>query len=236
MLFPKADLDSLVQIYDMFRIDASKSFFTGDLADLTEVNIYPDFVNEPGTVFNLVAEDQECWILDWAYKTAAEYTVKIEMKTASLTEEVTYTVNAITEEEDNLLSTDSMIYELESELKKYLPYGRNSWKYLHRAARNKMLDYMYRNGIYNSDGTEVLASQLKSESKLEQWAVYETMLLIYQEIKTSNSEAFNEKLVDYSEDRANARKRYKIEYDSNKDGNVDEDDGAIATTPTFFSR
>ena len=236
MLFPKADVDSLIQILDMFRIDASKSFFTGDIADLTEINIYPDFVNEPGTVFNLVTEDQECWILDWAYKTAAEYTIKIEMKTATLTEEVIYSVTAITEAEDNLISNDSMIYALESELKRYLPLGRNSWKYLHRAARNEMLDYMYRNGIYNPDGTEVLASQLKAESKLEDWAKYETMLLIYQEIKTSNSEAFNEKLVDYAEKRANSRKRYKIEYDTNKDGNVDEDDGAIATTPTFFSR
>jgi len=236
MLFPKADVDSLVQRYDMFRIDASKSFYTGDLADLTEVNIYPDFDNAPGTVFNLVAEEQECWILDWAYKTAADYTVKIEMKTASLTEEISYIVKAITAEEDNLISDDSMLYALESELKKYVPYGRNSWKYLHRAARNEMLDYMYRNGIYNPDGTEVLASQLKSESKLEVWSTYETLLLIYQEIKTSNSEAFNEKLVDYAEKRANARKRYKIEYDTNKDGNVDEEDGAIATTPTFFSR
>jgi len=236
MLFPKADIDKKVQNYDMFRIDASKSFFTGDIEDLTDVNIYPEFATDPGVVFNLITEDQECWVLDWAYKTEADYTVKIEMKTSTLTEEVTYIVTSVTSSEDNLLSDDSMIYALESELKRYVPEGRNSWKYLHRAARNEMLDYMYRNHIVNPDGTEILASQLKSESNLEEWAKYETMLLIFQDIKSSNSEAFNEKLVDYSEKRANARKRYVIEYDSNKDGNVDEEDGAVATTPTFFHR
>ena len=149
MLFPKADLDSLVQILDMYRIDASKSFVTGAIEDLTEVNIYPDFANSPGVVFNLAAEDQDCWILDWAYRDAGEYTVKVELKTAGETEEVTYSVSAITAEEDNLISDDSMIYELESELKRYLPLGRNSWKYLHRVARDKMLDYLYRNGLTN---------------------------------------------------------------------------------------
>ena len=55
-------------------------------------------------------------------------------------------------------------------------------------------------------------------------------------MKISNSEAFNEKLTDYSEKRNNARERYIIQYDSNKDGEVNEDDTPIGTRAKFLSR
>lgn len=237
MLFPKADIDSLVQNLDMFRIDASKSFFTGDEA-LTEINIYPDYGNSPLVFFNVYdeLEDAECRVLDWAYNTEGVYTVRIEIKTAAISEVLDYTVESITAELDNLYSKDSQIYALENELKRYLPEGRNSWIYLHRTAQGKILDYLYRNAILNPDNSAITKDQLLAESQLSLWSMYETMLLIYQDIKTSNSIAFNEKIVDYSEARAEARQRYLIEYDSNKDGIIDEEDSAIATKMTFFTR
>ena len=234
MLFPKADIDSLVQIQDMFRIDASKSFATtGEV--ITEVNIYPDFSNNPGTVFNVFETDTECWVLDWAYETAATYTIRLELKTAGDSKIIEYTIEAITEAIDNLFSDDSMIYALESELRKYLPYGRNSWKYIHRKAQEEILDYFYRNAILNPDNTKILKSQIIGDS-LEKWSTHEALLFIYQDIKSSNAASFNEKLKDYSAARAESRERYLIEYDSNKDSVVDELDIPRATQPTFFSR
>jgi hypothetical protein len=233
-LFPKADIDKLVQTYDMFRIDASGSFST-DEEEVTEFNIYPDYINQPLLVYDKAAEDKDCWILDWAYKTEDTYTVRVEMKTLLLTEVVEYQIEAITPAVDNLLSDDSALYAYENELRRYIPMGRNSWKYMHRKAQEEILDYFYRNAILNPDNTKIERSQLIGD-KLEKWSIFEAILLIYQDIKTSNSEAFNEKIVDYSQKRADARSRYIIEYDSNKDGNVDEDDSKIATTATFFSR
>lgn len=234
MLFPKADIDGLIQIADMFRIDASKSFKTNN-EELTEFNIYPDFDNSPLTVFNVLSDCDEDHYLDWAYETAGDYTVKIEMKTLSETSEKTYLIEAISEEDDNLLSNDSMIYSYESELKKYLPFGRNSWKYLHRKAQEEILDYFYRNAILNPDNTKIEKSQLIGD-KLDKWSTFETILLIYQDIKTSNAEAFNEKIVDYSMKRNEARKRYLISYDSNKDGIITDEDVPRTTRVTYFSR
>lgn len=235
MLFPKADIDSLVQVYDKFRIDATKSFSTTD-DELTEFNIYPDFVNQPLVVYDVLSEsDPECWFLDWAYETDGDFTVRVEMKTALLTKTVDYVITAITEEDDNLFSDDAMLYSYESELKKYLPEGRNSWKYLHRKAQEEILDYLYRNDKRNPDGSKITKDQI-IEDKLELWSTFETMLLIYQDIKTSNSEAFTEKLDDYDEKRGEARERYIIVYDSDSDGDVDDDDIPTGTNPKFFSR
>lgn len=235
MLFPKADLDLLVQVYDMFRIDATKSFSTTDEV-LTEFNIYPDFVNQPLVVYDVLSEsDPECWFLDWAYETDGEYTARVEMKTASLTKTIDYVITAVTEEDDALFSTDAMLYSYESELKKYLPEGRNSWKYMHRQAQKEMLDWMYRNDIRNPDGAQIVKDQLIGD-KLDVWSTFETLLLIYQEIKTSNSEAFTEKLEDYAEKRGDARERYIIQYDSDGDGDVDDDDRPVSLNQKFFSR
>ena len=64
------------------------------------------------------------------------------------------------------------------------------------------------------------------------------MLIIFQDLKTSNSAAFNEKLVDYSEKRGDAREIYMIKIDSDKDGVIDEEDEGleITTKPKFFTR
>ena len=235
MIFPKADLDSLIQMADMFRIDASGSFFS-DGEVITELNIYPDFIDAPSTVFNVYVEGcPEDWRLDWGYETAGDHTVRVEIKTATDTKLVDYIVSAISEADDMLFSTDSMIYAYESELKRFLPEGRNSWKYLHRKAQTEILDYMYRNGILNPDGTKIEKTQLIGD-KLDLWSTFETMLLIYQDLKVSNAELFNEKLADYSEKRAEARKRYILSYDSNKDGNITEADVPRSTRVTFFSR
>lgn len=237
MLFPKADIDGLVQIRDMFRIDASKSFATSD-ENITNINIYPDFDNSPGTVVDVYGDDCDEWYLDWAYEADGDYTIRVEMISDSpvpVTTEITYTVSAITAAEDNLFSNDAQLYKYESELKRYLPSGRNSWKYMHRLAQTEMVDYLYRNAILNPDNSMITKDQLIGDS-LAQWSIFETLILIFQELKTSNSEAFNEKLVDYYGKRSAARKRYLIEYDSNKDGNVDEDDVPTATTTKWFSR
>jgi hypothetical protein len=234
MLFPKIDADKLVQIQDMFRIDASKSFATAG-EEITEVNIYPDFTNNPGTVFDVYEMDQDCWLLDWAYEVDGLYKIRLELKTAADTKIIEHEITAITEEEDNLLSNDNMLYAYEAEMRRNLPEGRNSWKYLHRKAQEEILDYLYRNAILNPDGSKIEKAQL-IDDKLEKWSTFETLILIYQDLKTSNSEAFNDKLSDYYEKRAEARRRYLISYDSNKDGNVDEKDVPRATTPTFFSR
>lgn len=239
-LFPKADIDKVVQIQDMFRIDAIGSFITNG-EDLTEVNIYPDFSNNPLTVFNVFSDgDPECWYLDWAYEVAADYTVRVELKTASTDKNIEYTVSAISEAEDNLLATDADLYTYESELKHKLPLGRNSWKYIHRKAQEEILQYLYKNGKFNSkDGSPITKDQLRVESKLNQWAIFEALLLIFQDIKTSTSGAFNEKLEDYSEKRGEAREIYIIKIDADKDGDIDEDDTneqVLSNRPKFFNR
>lgn len=238
-LFPKADLDNVVQILDMFRIDAKDSFFTSGEV-LTEVNIYPDFVNSPATFFNVfVEEESECWYLDWAYETAGDYTVRVELKTDTESKNIEYLITALTEQDDNLLAKDSDIFAYENELRFKKLEGKNSWKYAHRKAQEEIVQYLYKNGKFNRDGSPITKRQLLPESRLTKWATFEAMLIIFQDLKTSNSAAFNEKLVDYSEKRGEAREIYIIKIDTDNDGDIDEDDieeQVLTNRPKFFRR
>lgn len=234
MLFPKIDTDSLVQINDMFRICALGSFSTSD-EPITEVKIYPDYTNEPTVTFTITTDCPEDYFLDWAYETAGEYTARVELVSDTSTKTIDKTITAITEEVDNLQSDDSCIYAYESELKKYLPEGRNSWKYIHRKALEEILDYLYRNCKLNKDGSKITKDQLITKD-IQKWATFEAILLIFQDIKTSNSEAFNEKLDHYMQKRGDARNRYIIELDSNRDGIIDDKDTPTNTRVSYFTR
>lgn len=243
MIFPNLIFDSLVQEADKFRFNASKSF-VGSGSVLNGVKIYPDFDNNPGVFYDVFVEDcPEDWFLDYAYETAGDYTVRLELATtAPETKVKDYAITVITEADDNLQSTDAMLYAYESELIKYLPDGRNSWKYLHRKALEEIIDYLYRNGIYRKNPDEAQDKPLKIEKKhligdkLEKWSTFETMIMIFQDIKSSNIDFFNEKILDYTELRNDARKIACISYDSNDDGVIDEKDVETTTRQRFFSR
>lgn len=247
MIFPSLIFDSLVQEADKFRFLASKSFVgSGEILD--GIKIYPDFDNNPSEVYDVFVEDcPEDWFLDYAYETAGEYTVRLELTTTtpgSKTKD--YTITVVTEADDALQSTDAMIYAYESELIKYLPEGRNSWKYLHRKALEEIIDYLYRNGIYRTNPGENDNYRddqpLKIEKtdligdKVEKWSTFETMILIFQDLKSSNIDFFNEKIDDYTELRNDARKIAKLKLDSNRDGQVDEKDVPVSSRERFLSR
>lgn len=243
MIFPSLIFDSLVQEADKFRFLASKSFVgSGEVLD--GIKIYPDFDNNPATFYDVfVVDSPNEWFLDYAYETAGSYTVRLELTTESLATKVKdYTITVISEADDNLQSTDAMLYAYESELIKYLPEGRNSWKYLHRKALEEIIDYLYRNGIYRVDPSTTSNKPLKIEKEhligdqLTKWSTFETLILIFQDIKSSNIDFFNEKIADYTELRNDARKIAVINYDSNADGVVDEDDIVTSSRQRFFSR
>lgn len=232
MVFPKIDMDSLVQENDMFRICAVGSFSSPD-EEITEVRITPD-TSSAAVVFSITGDCPEDWYLDWAYETAGDYTVQVEI-VGSLTSKVrTQTITVITEEQDNLQADDACIYSYESELKKYLPDGRNSWKYIHRKALEEILEYLYRSCHLNQDGSRITKDQLITID-VRKWATFEAILLIFQDIKTSNSVAFAEKIDEYKTKRGEARETY-INIDSDRDGNITDEDQIKETRITYFTR
>jgi len=236
MIFPNLIFDNLVQENDKFRFLASKSFVgSGEILD--GIKIYPDFDNNPAIFYDVFVENcPEEWFLDYAYETAGDYTVRLEMTTATPSAKVKdYSITVVDEATDNLQSDDSMLYAYENELIRYLPDGRNSWKYLHRKALEEIIDYLYRNGIYNADNKKIEKADLIGD-KLEKWSTFETMIMIFQDVKSSNIDLFNEKIEDYTLARNDARKIYCIKYDSNQDGVIDDDDEATGTRQRFLSR
>lgn len=241
MIFPSLIFDNLVQEADKFRFNASKSF-VGSGETLNGILVYPDFDNNPGVSYDIFVENcPEDWFLDYAYETAGDYTVRLAITTNLSSKTKDFSIKVLTEEEDNLQSTDAMLYSYESELIKYLPEGRNSWKYLHRKALEEIIDYLYRNAIYRyNEETGLRDLKIEKEDligdKLEKWSTFETMILIFQDIKSSNIDFFNEKIEDYTALRNDARKVYKIDIDSNRDGVVDEEDVPTSTRQHFLSR
>ena len=230
MIFPKLELDYIVAEADKFRLDASLSF-VGSGEVITSVMITPDTVNNSGVSYNITDD----MFLDYAFPTAGEYEITLLVTTDNGTASISEIVTVVDKATDNLQSSDSMLYAYESELKRYIPNGRNSWKYIHRLALSEIIDYLSRNGIRNPDGTSIEVSQLIGQ-KLEKWATFEALILIYQDIKTNNVELFNDKIDYYTELRGDARELYELTYDSDKDGDVDSEDAKTATRQRFFSR
>jgi hypothetical protein len=216
MIFISCMTEGLVQTNDKTRIDVSKSFVSGD--GITDITIQPDGSESPISVFNA---DQKRWYLDWAYSTDGDKTITVEATDGVNTVNQTFSIKIVTPEQDNLYSNDEQIFKIESELKKYIPNGRNSYINLHREAQSRILNYLDRKRIWNDNGDPYTKTQLNLQGELQKWSLYETILMIYQDLYVSVGDKFVEKINEYKALRNNERDRGAIRIDKDNSGVID---------------
>ena len=224
MLFPNLRFENTVQLEDMLRFDASKSFVSAG-NPITDVEIRADLLDNFVSVFST---DNREWFLDYAYTTSGEKTITVRLTNIDGTQERDYTVTVLTEAEDALLSSDSDVYPYEPKLDNYLPAGKSSFKYAHRAAQAKILGYLDEKRIWKNnqdrytkeDLVTVIGDEFREQFRL--WSMFETLILIFESSQVSNSDIFQEKKNDYTVQRNQHRNRASLSLDSNNDGKVDE--------------
>lgn len=216
MIFINCVKEDLVQVNDKTRIDVSLSFVSGD--GITDIRIKPEASESFISVYNT---SQDKWYLDWSYATDGEKIISVEATDGINTVSQDFTISVISEADDNLYSNDSQIFALESELKRYIPLGRNSYKYLHREAQSRILMYLDRKRIWNDDGSAYTKNQLNLDGSLQKWSLYETILMIYTDLLISVGDKFAEKVNQYKELRNYERDRGAIRIDKDNSGQID---------------
>lgn len=216
MIFINCITEELVQVNDKTRIDISKSFVSGDA--ITEIEIKPETTENFISVFSL---DQNDWFLDWSYATDGEKTISVRAQDGTSTITQTFTINVITEANDNLYSSDAQIFAIESELKNYIPDGRNSYKNLHREAQSRILNYLDRKRIWAEDGSPLNKNQINLNREVQKWSLYETIFMIYSDLFISVGDKFAEKVNQYKSLRNYERDRGAIRIDKDSSGAID---------------
>jgi hypothetical protein len=216
MIFLNCIKEDLVQVNDKTRIDVSKSFVSG--ANITNITIKPSADDSAISVFNT---NQERWYLDWAYLTDGEKTITVEATDGTNTVSQNFTINITSVEDDNLYSNDAQLFAIESELKRYIPQGRNSYINIHREAQSRILNYLDRKRIWQDNGEPYTKTQINLHGELQKWSLYETMLMIYTDLLISVGDKFAEKVNEYKALRNYERDRGAIRIDKNNSGTID---------------
>tara|TARA_R110000787_G_scaffold90544_1_gene191072 strand:- start:767 stop:1498 length:732 start_codon:yes stop_codon:yes gene_type:complete len=229
MIFPSLTLETIIQLEDKTRLDASLSFISGGGAEtITDVLIQPETSETFITVFNT---DNERWFLDWAYATEGEKTVIVKVITdVDLVGRTrSYTVDAISKEDDGLFSDDADLYPYEPNIISDVPNGKNSYLYAHRKAQDKIIAYLDEQRIWHDDGSRYTKQELAliavTDSEIlkqfNMWSTFETLLIIFESNQVSTNDVFQEKKSEYEAQRNSARSRSALRLDANKDGAID---------------
>jgi len=216
MIFLSCIRESLVQVNDKTRIDVSKSFVSG--SGITAISIKPEASGAFIPVFN---SNQAKWYLDWAYATSGTKVISVQATDGVSTVSQNFEIQVITEQDDKLYSTDEQIFAIESELKRYIPDGKNSFKNIHREAQSRILNYLDRKKIWASNGEPYTKAQVNLNGELSKWSLYESMFIIYSDLFVSVGDKFAEKINQYKDLRNSERDRASIRIDKDNSGTFD---------------
>lgn len=224
-IFPKLHLERVLQVDDKTRLDASGTFISGATETVLSVEIKPEASGSYVDVYNT---NQSKWFLDWAYETDGIKTVEVKVTTDLGFKSKTYEIIVLSEDDDCLFSDDNDLYTIEPTIRKYLPSGKNSFKYVHREAQTLIISYLDEQRIWKIDNTiftkEDIASitDLEFKKQFREWSKYQTLLLIFESLQVGNDDIFQEKKLDYEKQMLIHRNRSSLRLDKDKDGIVDE--------------
>lgn len=217
MIFPKIECDDIVQVSDKLRLDASKSYISKGEADITLVEIQPDtaeaFIEVSGV--DLTYKD---WYLDWEYATDGDKTISVRITTDGSPVTVTKTVTVVSLADDKLLSTDNDLVAIESDILKYVPDGRSTFNYVHREARNEILEWLYKTGFRKPDGSRYTIENIINIEDFKYWSKYLAFRLIYEDLSTQNDDVYATRSKQYENVEANWRHSSGIKLDTDSDG------------------
>ena len=234
-LFPSMTFETVLQIDEKTRLDASRSFVTDDEV-ITDILIQPSASDPFISVYN--GGDADKWVIDWAYELDSFKDVAVQIVAVSGSKTKTYMagINVLTEEIDALLSTDNDILPFEPKIHRYLPRGKNSFIYAHRKAQERIIAYLDEQRIWKNDNSRYGKLDLSTvtdpefKEQFRQWSSFETLLIIFESFQVSSGDLFQEKKLEYTALRNSARTRSALRLDQDGDGELDITPYDIRTT------
>tara|TARA_R110002020_G_scaffold94189_6_gene226890 strand:+ start:3625 stop:4332 length:708 start_codon:yes stop_codon:yes gene_type:complete len=218
-IFPKLELESIVQENDKTRLSAKKSFISKTEAAVTLVRIKPD---ASGSFITVTGSSSEDWYLDWEYSAAGLITVEVEITTDGSPTSVTKTLTVISSGDDKLFSTDAELEVHEDDILQWVRNGRSSFLEKHRMAQTRIFSYLDQNRMWKSDGTRFDKDDVYDIEEFREWSKFEALAMIFEGISNDVEDIFSFKAERYRELRDGARSRSTLRLDLDEDGTIDE--------------
>jgi hypothetical protein len=211
MIFPILKSDSVVQVSDKIRFDASSSFVNGAPVTLYEI--------DPGTGFIDVTADKT---LDWAYDLEGDKTVTLRLARGMDVETVTKTVTVLTQAQDRLFSSDKDLVAHEANVYDYLPKGFSSFNHVHRSAQQLILDSLSQRGYYTDSGVPLTKNDLFNVEEVKQWSKFLVLSMIFSNAQNEVGDFFAQKSQTYKELSERSAARAFITLDPNQSGTPEQ--------------
>lgn len=233
-IFPKIESDDIVQIADKFRISASKSYISKGESAITLVEIEPEAGNGFIDVTGSAPLNSKNWYLDWEYSTDGAKVISVRVTTSGAPVVLTKTISALLSADDNLFSKDSDLVAIESDILKYVPDGRASFKYVHREAQNEILEWLYTNGYMRSGNIRFTKEDVIEIQEFTFWSKYMVLRLIFEDLSNSVGDIFDAKAKEYENDEKEWRQKSVLKIDVDGSGDLGDFEGLDLVTRNFI--
>lgn len=218
MIFPILEADETVQVNDKFRLSAVRSYVSKDEAAITLVEIQPE---SGGDFIDVTGSGSSDWYLDWQYASAAAKTATLRVTTDGDPTSTTLAITAVTSATDALFSDDDDLKKIESDIMKYLPDGRASWKYMHRAAQEQILEWLFVNGYRKSEGERIEKTHFTDVSQVKYWSAHLTASLIYWDLKKIEGDVWEQKARAAEAAASKYQRTVSLKFDYDGDGELE---------------
>ena len=213
MLFPNLTHEKIVQIDDKTRLNAMTSFITVNEVALTSYKINPD----GSGLIDVTAQKY----LDWSYSTSGTKTITVEIDNGTGPVSKDFTIEVISEVDDKLFSGDEDLVSHEPDILNYIPEGRYSFKNIHRASQDKIIDWLDEHRITDSSGDKLDKDNIHDIEEVRHWSKYLTLSTIFEGLSNSVDDIFKFKSDNYLGLAESANNRSQLRLELDKDGNVD---------------
>jgi len=226
-IFGYIETEDIVQENDKFRISAHKSYVSKDESAITAIEIEPEagagFIN----VYNI---DSDNWYLDWEYTTDGTKTISLRVTTDGAPVTITKDITCLTEADDKLFSTDQDLFRHETDILKYVPRGKNTYKFMHRLAQTEILEQLYKDGYTTIDNLKLTKDNVIRIDELTQWSKFVTLRIIFRNLSNAIDDIYDRKSKSYQNDEHMWRTKAILKLDFNGDGEQGEYEYADITT------
>lgn len=232
-IFPHIETEDIIQVDDKIRISAIKSFVTVDEAAITLVELEP----HTGDGFiDITNADPDLLYLDWAYANEGTKTISLRVTTDGSPVTITKDITCISEADDKLFSTDRDIVMHEVSILKYVPRGKNSYKYVHRLCQNEILEQLYKDGYVSVDNTKLTKDNVIRTDELKQWSKYMALRMIFRDLSNATDDVYDKKAKMYEDYEHTFRTKAILKLDFNNDGEQGEYESANITSRRLSRR
>lgn len=213
-MFPVLRVESIVQVNDKTRLDATAAF-SSEADEIVKVEIRPSNTDS----FIDVTTDK---FLDHQYPSSGTMTVTLKLTDATPTS-ITFTkeIKVVSENIDRLFSADEDLIKYEPDVMTFLRDGKSSFKDIHREAQSRVLRKLEEMNLKNSQGGWLTKENIFDKEEVRDWAKFIALKIVSYGISKQVDDFYWKKGDKYEAMEKVARERSIITLDTNADGVAD---------------